>query len=48
VDTAILSGASTPDPNSVAKYALLSALCFGVPFIAGGRALVRKANSIND
>ena len=42
-----LSGELTPDPNSAMKYALLSALCFGVPFIAGGRALVRKANSIN-
>jgi hypothetical protein len=35
-------GDSPRDPNSAAKYALLSALCFGIPSIAGGRMLIRK------
>lgn len=34
--------------NNALKYSLLSALFFGAPFIAGGRALVRKANAIHD
>ncbi|MEY4313232.1 MAG: hypothetical protein RLZZ319_741 [Actinomycetota bacterium] len=48
VDIAAPSGTFTPDPNSAMKYTLLSALCFGVPFIAGGRVLIRKANAIHD
>ncbi len=45
VDTPLVNVAAgeTPrDPSSAAKFAILSALCFGIPSIAAGRVLVRK------
>lgn len=43
-----LSGNFPSGSGDALKYSLLSALFFGGPFIAGGRALVRKANAIRD
>jgi hypothetical protein len=34
------------DPNSALRYSMLSALCFGIPMIAGGRTLIRRAKTI--
>lgn len=34
------------DPSSALRYSMLSALCFGIPMIAGGRTLIRKARSL--
>ena len=34
------------DPNSALRYSMLSALCFGIPMIAGGQSLIRKAKSL--
>ena len=38
-----LAGNFPGDPNSALRYSMLSALCFGIPMIAGGRTLIRKA-----
>ena len=40
---AALAGAFPGDPNPALRYSMLSALCFGIPMIAGGRSLIRKA-----
>jgi hypothetical protein len=34
------------DPNSALRYSMLSALCFGIPMIAGGQSLIRKAKTL--
>jgi hypothetical protein len=34
------------DPSSALRYSLLSALCFGIPMIAGGRTLIRRAKTL--
>ncbi len=34
------------DPNPALRYSMLSALCFGVPMIVGGRTLIRKAKTL--
>jgi hypothetical protein len=34
------------DPNSALRYSMMSALCFGIPMIAGGQTLIRKAKSL--
>jgi hypothetical protein len=34
------------DPSSALRYSMLSALCFGIPMIAGGRTLIRKAKTL--
>jgi ABC-type phosphate transport system substrate-binding protein len=36
------------DPNAASKYALLSAMFLGVPFIFGGRTLIRRGMDIPD
>ena len=52
VGTAVTDAAAAPmvtfpgDPNSALRYSMLSALCFGIPMIAGGRTLIRKAKTI--
>jgi hypothetical protein len=34
------------DPNPALRYSMLSALCLGIPMIAGGRTLIRKAKTL--
>jgi hypothetical protein len=34
------------DPNSALRYSMMSALCFGIPMIAGGQTLIRKAKTL--
>jgi len=34
------------DPNTALRFSMLSALCFGIPMIAGGRSLIRKAKTL--
>jgi hypothetical protein len=34
------------DPDSALRYSLMSALCLGIPMIAGGQTLIRKAKSL--
>ena len=34
------------DPDSALRYSMLSALCFGIPMIAGGRTLIRRAKTL--
>jgi hypothetical protein len=40
------TGKFASDPNSALRYSMLSALFLGIPMIAGGRTLIRKANSL--
>ena len=40
------SGKFLNDPNPALRYSMLSALCFGIPMIAGGRTLIRKAKTL--
>jgi hypothetical protein len=40
------NGKFANDPKSALRYSMLSALCFGIPMIAGGRSLIRRANSL--
>jgi hypothetical protein len=44
--SAAATGKFPGDPNSALRYSMLSALCFGVPMIAGGRTLIRKAKTL--
>jgi hypothetical protein len=46
VDTVMAAASYPHDPASALKYSLLSAMCFGVPMIAGGRVLTRKAKTL--
>jgi len=43
---AVPTGPFPVDPNSALRYSMMSALCFGIPMIAGGQALIRKAKSL--
>jgi len=43
---AAASGKFSGDPSSALRYSMLSALCFGIPMIAGGRTLIRKAKTL--
>ncbi len=45
-DVAEPTGKFASDPNSALRYSMMSALCFGIPMIAGGRSLIRKANRL--
>lgn len=42
------SGSFPTDPSGASKYALLSALFFGLPCLVGGRALIRKGMDLSD
>jgi hypothetical protein len=41
-----MTGKFPGDPNSALRYSMLSALCFGIPMIAGGQTLIRKAKNL--
>jgi len=44
--SAAATGKFPGDPSSALRYSMLSALCFGIPMIAGGRTLIRKAKTL--
>ena len=44
--SAAATGKFPGDPSSALRYSMLSALCFGIPMIAGGQTLIRKAKSL--
>lgn len=40
------AGKYASDSQSALRYSMLSAMCFGLPMIVGGRTLIRKAKSL--